>query len=64
MFTLTGPGSPSVLCNMPVAIEQHVNWVTDCIRHMREHAHATIETTEDRADDWIAEVTRAAAATL
>ena len=27
---------PVVLCNMPVAIEQHVNWVTDCIRHMRE----------------------------
>ena len=64
LFTLTGPGSPSVLCNMPVAIEQHVNWVTDCIRHMREHDHATIETTEDRADDWIAEVNRAADATL
>ena len=29
------PGQPSVLCNMPVAIEQHVNWVTDCIRHTR-----------------------------
>ena len=35
LFTITGPGSPSVLCNMPVAIEQHVDWITDCIAHMR-----------------------------
>ncbi len=34
LFTLTGPGSPSVLCNMPVAIEQHVEWVTACIAHL------------------------------
>src|SRR5262249_58889843 len=39
LFTITRPGSPSVLCNMPVAIEQHVEWVTDCIRHPR-HARA------------------------
>ena len=38
LFTITGPGSPSVLCNMPVAIEQHVEWITDCIAHMRAHA--------------------------
>ena len=37
LFTMTGPGSPSVLCNMPVAIEQHVEWITDCIAHMREN---------------------------
>ena len=33
LFTITGPGSPSVLCNMPVAIEQHAEWIADCIRH-------------------------------
>ena len=31
LFTVTGPGSPSVLCNMPVAIEQHVEWIMECI---------------------------------
>ena len=37
MFTITGPGSPSVLTNMPTAIEQHVEWVTDCISYMIEN---------------------------
>ena len=35
LFTITGPGSPSVLTNMPVAIEQHVDWISDCIEYMR-----------------------------
>ncbi|MGZ0186799.1 MAG: flavin-containing monooxygenase, partial [Alphaproteobacteria bacterium] len=35
LFTITGPGSPSVLTNMPVAIEQHAEWITACIAHMR-----------------------------
>ena len=37
LFTITGPGSPSVLANMPVAIEQHVEWISNCIGHMRKH---------------------------
>ena len=43
LFTITGPGSPSVLCNMPVAIEQHVEWIADCIAHMRKHGFERIE---------------------
>ena len=35
LFTITGPGSPSVLSNMLVSIEQHVDWVVDCMAHMR-----------------------------
>ena len=35
MFMVTGPGSPSVLSNMVVSIEQHVDWITDCIAAMR-----------------------------
>ena len=35
-FTITGPGSPSVLSNMMVSIEQHVDWIADCLVHMRE----------------------------
>ncbi len=64
MFTITGPGSPSVLCNMPVAIEQHVEWVTDCISDLREQGVATIETTEESMEKWRVHVNEAAHATL
>ncbi len=64
MFTVTGPGSPSVLANMPVAIEQHTQWITDCIAHMRAHGLTTIEAEQKAADDWVAHVNDAANATL
>jgi cation diffusion facilitator CzcD-associated flavoprotein CzcO len=64
LFTVTGPGSPSVLCNMPVAIEQHVEWITDCIDHMRKHGLTRIEPTEEAMERWIAEVNAAADATV
>ena len=64
MFTITGPGSPSVLTNMPVCIEQHVEWITDCIAHMRAQGAARITTTEDAMARWGAEVQRAADVTL
>ena len=49
-FTITGPGSPSVTANMVVGIEQHVEWITDCIHYMLEHHHACIEATEEAQD--------------
>jgi cation diffusion facilitator CzcD-associated flavoprotein CzcO len=52
LFTVTGPGSPSVLCNMPVAIEQHVEWITDCIAWMREHGIERCEATPEAAEKW------------
>jgi cation diffusion facilitator CzcD-associated flavoprotein CzcO len=64
MFTVTGPGSPSVLCNMPVAIEQHVEWITECISHMRRHGLKRIEPSNEAVDRWVAEVNAAAQATL
>jgi cation diffusion facilitator CzcD-associated flavoprotein CzcO len=64
LFTVTGPGSPSVLCNMPVPIEQHVEWITDCIAHMREHGLKRIEPTNEAVDWWVAQVNAAANATL
>ena len=64
LFTVTGPGSPSVLCNMPVAIEQHVEWITDCIAHMRESGLTRIEPTNGAMDSWVAQVNAAAEATL
>jgi cation diffusion facilitator CzcD-associated flavoprotein CzcO len=64
MFTITGPGSPSVLCNMPVCIEQHVEWITGCIADLRANGIARIDTTEAAMAAWGEEVRRAAAATL
>ena len=64
LFTITGPGSPSVLCNMPVAIEQHVDWITDCIAYMRQRGLDRIEATAEAADQWVDRVNEAADATL
>ncbi len=64
LFTVTGPGSPSVLCNMPVAIEQHVDWITACIGHMRERGLKRIETKDEAVDSWVTRVNDAANATL
>lgn len=52
LFTITGPSSPSVLSNMLVSIEQHVDWVSDCISWMRERGLSTIEPTEAAEDEW------------
>lgn len=64
MFTVTGPGSPSVLCNMPPAIEQHVNWITNCIKHMEEKGLKVIETSEASGDYWQEQVNAVANETL
>jgi len=64
LFTITGPGSPSVLCNMPVAIEQHAEWIADCIRHMQASGIETIETTPDAVDAWVEQVNEVASKTL
>ena len=63
-FIMTGPGSPSVLCNMPVPIEQHAEWITDCIAHLREKGLTRIETSEAAMDDWVDKVNATAEATL
>jgi cation diffusion facilitator CzcD-associated flavoprotein CzcO len=64
LFTITGPGSPSVLCNMPIAIEQHVEWITTCIRDMRARGLTRIEAEPAAAEHWVEEVNAAANATL
>ena len=64
LFTVTGPGSPSVLANMPVPIEQHVDWITDCIAHCRANGLDTIEAQEDAAHSWVDHVREAAFTTL
>jgi cation diffusion facilitator CzcD-associated flavoprotein CzcO len=64
LFTITGPGSPSVLTNMPVAIEQHVEWITDCIGHLRANGLETVEPSAEAARDWGERVQEAANATV
>jgi len=56
LFTITGPQSPSVLSNMPVSIEQHVEWITDCIDQMRRTGKTTIEATPQAQNQWVAHV--------
>ena len=55
-FTITGPSSPSVLSNMMVSIEQHVDWVADCLINLREQGLATIEPTPASEEEWRAHV--------
>lgn len=64
MFTITGPGSPSVLANMIVAIEQHVDWIADCIAHVDAQGHHTIEAEAQAATEWVGHVNAVADRTL
>ncbi|MDE2689880.1 MAG: NAD(P)/FAD-dependent oxidoreductase [Acidobacteriota bacterium] len=64
LFVITGPGSPSVLSNMLPSIEQHVDWIADCVAWMRDRGHAAIEATPEAEDEWVAHVGEVAAATL
>jgi len=64
LFTITGPGSPSVLTNMPVAIEQHVEWITECIAYLRDHGLSRIEAKDDAQEEWVSHVSEIADGTL
>jgi len=64
MFTITGPGSPAVISNMPTAIEQHQEWIRDCLVFMRDHGHRTIETAGAAEAEWTAHVSELAQQTL
>ncbi|NJP94246.1 NAD(P)/FAD-dependent oxidoreductase [Nonomuraea sp. FMUSA5-5] len=64
LFTITGPGSPSVLSNMFVSIEQHVDWIADCLRHLAEAGATVIEANADAEDGWMRHVGEVAAQTL
>lgn len=64
MFTITGPGSPSVLSNMIVSIEQHVEWITEHLHHLRNRGLTRTEADPDAEDEWVAHVNEAAGKTL
>jgi cation diffusion facilitator CzcD-associated flavoprotein CzcO len=64
LFAITGPGSPSVLSNMIVSIEQHVDWIADCLTYLRTHGHATIEATAQAQEAWVQHVNEVGHMTL
>ncbi|MDO8773488.1 MAG: NAD(P)/FAD-dependent oxidoreductase [Burkholderiaceae bacterium] len=64
LFIITGAGSPSVLVNMIVGIEQHVEWIGDCLCYLRQHGIGTIEASKDAEDRWVEHVNAAANKTL
>jgi cyclohexanone monooxygenase len=64
MFTVTGPGSPSVLSNVVVSIEQHVEWIAQCLVDLRACGAPTIEATEEAEGEWMSHVHEVAQQTL
>ena len=64
LFTITGPTSPSVLSNMIVSIEQHVEWVADCIAHLRDEGIAAIEPNPEAQEAWARHAEEVGNATL
>jgi cyclohexanone monooxygenase len=64
LFMIAGPGSPSVISNMMVSIEQHVDWIADCVAAMGERGATEIEATAAAEDDWVAHVAEIAGVTL
>jgi cyclohexanone monooxygenase len=64
MFIIAGPGSPSVLSNMIVSIEQHVDWIADCLGYLRARNIDSIEATQSAEERWVAHVNEVAHTTL
>ena len=64
LFTVTGPGSPSVLSNMICSIEQHVDWITDCISYLETNSKQSIEADPAAEDQWVAHVNQVADGTM
>jgi cation diffusion facilitator CzcD-associated flavoprotein CzcO len=54
LFMITGPGS--TLGNLPNSIETHVEWIADCISHLRANGHHSIEATPEAEQDWAEQV--------
>lgn len=64
LFTVTGPGSPSVLTNMIMSIEQHVDWISDLLLTMERDEVRRIEASAEAQAEWVARVNAIAGQTL
>jgi cyclohexanone monooxygenase len=56
LFTITGPGSPSVLTNMIPTIEHHVDWIADCLDYLRANNLRRIEAEPEAETAWVEHV--------
>jgi cation diffusion facilitator CzcD-associated flavoprotein CzcO len=64
LFTIQGPGSPSAATNFVTALEQHVDWICDCITHLRSNGIRTIEALSTAQQEWIEHATSLVAPTV
>jgi cyclohexanone monooxygenase len=64
LFTVTGPGSPGPLANMSMSIEQHVDWITRCMQHMRQHGLQRIDAERGAEEAWMQHVQEVVGRTL
>lgn len=64
LFTVTGPGSPSVLTNMLGSIEHHVDWIADCIQYIANNNARSIQATAPAQESWVSLVNEIADATV
>ncbi|MGZ6777863.1 MAG: flavin-containing monooxygenase, partial [Mycobacterium sp.] len=64
LFIVQGPGSPAPASNFVAALEQHVDWIGECITHLRAHGYRTIDALPDAQQDWIEHTTSLVAPTV
>ncbi|KUI22062.1 cyclohexanone monooxygenase [Mycobacterium sp. IS-1496] len=64
LFTVQGPGSPSAATNFVAALEQHVDWIADCLQYLRARGHRTIEALAGAQTEWIDHTTALVAPTV
>lgn len=64
LFTVQGPGSPSAATNFVAALEQHVDWIADCLQYLRSRGHRTIEALPGAQTEWIEHTTALVAPTV
>ena len=64
LFTVQGPGSPSAATNFVAALEQHVEWIGDCIAYLRANDISTIEALSTAQQEWIDHATALVAPTV
>lgn len=64
LFMIQAPGSPSAATNYVAALEQHVEWIGDCLAYVRDHGHRTIEALPEAQREWIEHTTALVAPTV
>lgn len=64
LFMVTGPQSPGVKSQMILSIQWHVDWIADCLEHMRKTGATRIEASEEAQDEWVRHTKEVADSTL